>query len=153
MTERKCGGCTACCKTHAVNSISKPAGVWCNHCEIAKGCLINTQKPQACRNFKCLWLNGFFSEQERPDKTGVVADISEPPILNQKAILLLGLQSDSLTSDYAIGLTYCLLKQNLVVVHGRPDGSYNLVFFPSQDSFSRARHDWLEQNGIKTFVS
>lgn len=70
--DRKCGGCTACCKTHEVVEIKKPRGVWCTHCDIGKGCRIYLERPQACKSFRCLWLRGVGDERDRPDRSKVV---------------------------------------------------------------------------------
>lgn len=155
MTERVCGGCTACCKTLPVPSISKKAGVWCEHCELGRGCKVNDHKPNACRNFRCMWLLGAGGEADRPDKTGVVTHVEVSPILMQKAVFLSGLsglQSNSRETPYALKLTLVYLKQKLPVVHVGPDGSYQRVFFPSIDSSSRVDLATLEREGITTMV-
>ena len=70
---RECGGCTACCKIMAIDELKKPPSVWCPHCEIAKGCQIYADRPQDCRNFRCLWLDDErLPDAMRPDKTKVV---------------------------------------------------------------------------------
>lgn len=72
-----CGTCTACCRTFAVPTLNKPAGKWCQHCAIGKGCTIYEQRPKPCLNYECLWLqsqrqpNGLDIEL-RPDKCKVV---------------------------------------------------------------------------------
>jgi hypothetical protein len=52
---RECGDCTLCCKLLGVESIGKPAAVWCTHCANG-GCAIYEARPQECRNFVCGWL-------------------------------------------------------------------------------------------------
>lgn len=76
--ERPCGGCTACCKVAAVPEIGKPAGKWCEHCAIGSGCKIYAKRPQACRDFYCLWkVMPDFPEELRPDRCGVVWQMTE----------------------------------------------------------------------------
>jgi hypothetical protein len=74
MTRRDCGGCTLCCKLVAVPALDKPQGKWCQHCQIGKGCAIQGQpeRPEACAIFDCLWLQGYGTEEMRPDKSKVV---------------------------------------------------------------------------------
>jgi hypothetical protein len=63
MSTNNCGTCTACCRIFDIPAISKPAGTWCQHCDIGKGCKIYDSRPEMCREFKCLWL----LSQERED--------------------------------------------------------------------------------------
>jgi hypothetical protein len=69
---RTCGTCTACCFTHAVIAIGKPGSEWCTHCEIGGGCRIYLDRPEQCREFSCLWLQGWADEQDRPDRLKIV---------------------------------------------------------------------------------
>jgi len=71
---RSCGGCTACCKTHAVFEIKKPTGKWCPHCDTSRGCSIYPNHPRACKDFKCAWLRGFGEDGNRPDCTKIILD-------------------------------------------------------------------------------
>ena len=72
---RACGSCTVCCKTHYVFEFNKPPGEWCTHCMPGRGCKIyTTNLPEGCRQFKCEWLKGSGTNNERPDHTGVVLD-------------------------------------------------------------------------------
>lgn len=72
INARTCDTCTACCFTHAVTAIAKPGGEWCRHCEIGSGCRIYLDRPEQCREFSCLWLQGWASEHDRPDRLKVV---------------------------------------------------------------------------------
>ena len=63
MAENKCGICTACCKTMRVEELNKPPSVWCSHCVKGTGCSIYQDRPQACRDFRCVWL----ASQDRAD--------------------------------------------------------------------------------------
>lgn len=76
---RTCGGCTACCKTHAVHELPKKAGVWCTHCDIGKGCKIYEGRPRGCADFQCGWLLGMWNEEDRPDKLKIVPSFIEVP--------------------------------------------------------------------------
>ena len=69
---RRCDDCTACCFTHAVTAIQKPGSEWCPHCEIGSGCRIYPERPEQCREFSCLWLQGWADDQDRPDRLKIV---------------------------------------------------------------------------------
>jgi hypothetical protein len=53
---RSCGSCSLCCKLCAVIQLNKPAGQWCPHASPGSGCKIHDRRPQACREFYCVWL-------------------------------------------------------------------------------------------------
>lgn len=82
-TENKCGSCTACCKVYAIPQINKPAGDWCTHCAIGKGCKIYTRRPATCIDFECLWLQSQrhapLPVELRPDKSKIVFNMSTNP--------------------------------------------------------------------------
>lgn len=75
-----CGSCTACCRVFDIPQVQKPAGVWCQHCDIGKGCKIYEARPQPCVEFECLWLlsqkredpNEHLPASLRPDRCKVV---------------------------------------------------------------------------------
>lgn len=55
---RACGTCTMCCKVYLIEDLAKPAGKWCAHCAIGSGCRIYDTRPQQCRAFDCVWVQG-----------------------------------------------------------------------------------------------
>jgi hypothetical protein len=69
-----CGSCTACCRVYAIPDLNKPAGPWCQHCAIGKGCKIYEERPTLCADFKCLWLQS----REREDPREHLADELRP---------------------------------------------------------------------------
>lgn len=71
--ERGCEDCTLCCKVLGVEELDKPAGRWCRHCDVGKGCTIYEQRPQECRDFRCLFLAvETFPEEWRPNRAHFV---------------------------------------------------------------------------------
>ena len=72
MKSRECGTCTACCYGLVVEAIDKPAFQCCRHTVTDGGCGNYAKRPSACRNFRCLWLEGHLSEEDRPDRLGVI---------------------------------------------------------------------------------
>ena len=85
--KRVCGACTACCKTHPIVEIDKPAGSWCSQCDVGHGCRIYAERPTSCREFQCQWLKGSWEENDRPDKTKVVIDFSIYPSIGRTMML------------------------------------------------------------------
>lgn len=79
---RPCGDCFACCSAIGVLELSKAPGVACDHLvHIGKGnhCGIYSGRPDSCRKFDCAWRQGHFSEDDRPDRVGLVFWIPEQP--------------------------------------------------------------------------
>lgn len=69
---RTCGGCTMCCKLLGIPELKKMPGTWCSHCHIGTGCRIYEERPQSCRDFMCMWLQGNAPDGARPDRSKVV---------------------------------------------------------------------------------
>lgn len=72
---RVCGDCRLCCKTLEVPELQKPSGKWCPHAYVEPGgamCSIHDRRPESCRAFRCMWLEGFFEDCDRPDRTRMV---------------------------------------------------------------------------------
>jgi coenzyme F420-reducing hydrogenase beta subunit len=65
---RQCGACTLCCKVMEVTDLQKPRGQWCRHAAAKKGCAVHgtDAQPEACRTFRCLWLDGLVREPLSP---------------------------------------------------------------------------------------
>lgn len=72
---RKCGGCTACCFTHSIYALAKPAKRWCPECSVGGGCRIYATRPDECKTYECMWLEGYGLDQHRPDRMHVVAQV------------------------------------------------------------------------------
>lgn len=75
MTERECGGCTACCEGWLSDkSLNMRPYQPCVHCT-KLGCAIYPNRPEKpCVQFKCGWLlrPDLFSEEMRPDRAGSI---------------------------------------------------------------------------------
>jgi Fe-S-cluster containining protein len=80
---RSCGGCNACCDVLVIDDpqLSKPAGKLCPHWTHETKCTLYSRRPQTCRNFTCLWINGYGRPNERPDRIGALLGqpIAETP--------------------------------------------------------------------------
>ena len=72
---RECGGCTVCCVAPNIDKpeIQKVSGARCRHA-CGAGCAIHDSRPPVCRAFYCAWRTvDIFSEEWRPDLSGVLA--------------------------------------------------------------------------------
>lgn len=69
---RACGLCSECCTNLKVPELDKPAGEPCIHLVAGKGCGIYEDRPQSCRDFSCLWLQGVGDFTVRPDRSHAV---------------------------------------------------------------------------------
>lgn len=76
VPSRSCGSCTACCDVFAIEVLSKPAGVPCQH-STGGGCAIYSVRPQACARWFCLWRKiAALPERLRPDRSGVLFSLN-----------------------------------------------------------------------------
>ena len=110
---RACGECALCCKLISVIDIGKPAGEDCKHCD-SKGCMIYEIRPQSCRDYMCLWVtNPDFPEDLRPDRCGVVWELTE----DGKVVLAACLDEISANSPIMEGMIG-FFRQNGISVLG-----------------------------------
>jgi hypothetical protein len=72
--ERSCGSCSLCCTVLRVDDLSKLAGRDCAH-QGPRGCGIYQTRPNICRGYRCLWLQGGLEDDQRPDLIGGVVDL------------------------------------------------------------------------------
>jgi hypothetical protein len=70
---KACGTCMMCCKLLRIEELEKPAGRWCRHAVIGKGCGIYEGRPPACQRFFCQWmLDARLGPEWKPDKAKFV---------------------------------------------------------------------------------
>src|SRR5262249_53138238 len=69
--DRSCGACTACCTVLNIKTLGKPSGCDCEHLTPG-GCGIYPDRPEACREYHCLWRMGWGRPEDRPDRSGVL---------------------------------------------------------------------------------
>jgi len=74
---RSCGSCTMCCYVFEVPAVATRDYEWCRHCRVGVGCGIYETRPEDCRSFYCLWRMGFGTDEDRPDRHGVVMDLQD----------------------------------------------------------------------------
>lgn len=119
MTNRSCGACSACCKTHAVFEIEKPQGVWCPHCPSKQSCDIYEERPPSCQSFRCAWLNGSGGEEERPDLVRIVCTNEVVYCLGQPVnwCTMMEVSHGALVGNYGQERTMILVREGWVVEH------------------------------------
>lgn len=123
-----CGSCTMCCRVYAIPQLepAKPAGAWCTHCTIGKGCKIYDQRPKLCVDFECLWLQSQSRENPkqrlpadmRPDRCKVVFSPATDP--NIMAAITMPGMSDAWRKGAARRLIDSLVKGGVTVSVGPP---------------------------------
>ena len=70
---RPCGSCRECCIVLEVSELKKPRLKPCDLlCEA--GCSIHgkEEREEICKTYQCGWSKGFFKDEYRPDKSGVI---------------------------------------------------------------------------------
>jgi hypothetical protein len=78
VSPKTCGDCALCCKVMAIDELKKPAGSWCQNCNVGHGCQIYTDRPIECQNFNCLWLiDERLRPHWKPNKSKIVLTTSE----------------------------------------------------------------------------
>ena len=72
---RTCGKCSMCCHLLDIPELSKPANRWCEYCKPGHGgCGVYETRPEVCEKFKCLWLEGWLTQDYwQPQKARMVA--------------------------------------------------------------------------------
>lgn len=73
---RSCSACSACCTLMGVPELDKPLQTKCEHV-CSSGCGIYAERPESCRVFRCLWLQGIGPRQFRPDRSGVMLTVND----------------------------------------------------------------------------
>lgn len=76
MSDRACRDCSECCTAMAIPDVESEMFDSCRHL-CSRGCSIYEQRPESCRGFLCLWMQGFGKVADRPDRTGVTLDYQQ----------------------------------------------------------------------------
>lgn len=71
---RSCGSCTACCTLLSIPELQKPEATKCSH-QCQWGCGIYGERPESCRVFECLWLQGALGRKYKPDECGLMVSM------------------------------------------------------------------------------
>lgn len=145
---RKCGECRACCYTHGVEQIQKPAWQHCLH-ECQQGCAIYQSRPSSCRNFECIWLQGRFEEGDRPDQTGIVLTPGKTLTHNGqeicKVIVAHEVQPGAARQGRADQLLHWILRRNISVII--VEDQTNRSFLPCNEMAKEAFNAIMRAHG------
>lgn len=144
-----CGSCTACCRVFAIPLLNKPAGEWCTHCAIGKGCKIYEARPKTCVEFRCVWLQ---SQKEpghemplglRPDKCKVTfSATTNPRIISATTIPGMNWRRKDV-----MGIISLIIANDMKVVVGTPTSTTKLMI----DKYGEREVEMTEpdENGIQ----
>lgn len=75
---RSCGQCTVCCTELEIKEgldIDGPIGTSCRELS-SRGCGVYSKRPGICKSWECLWLAGWGTEDDRPDRRGALVYIA-----------------------------------------------------------------------------
>jgi len=72
LTDKPCGGCTACCYCVAVEELRKGFYSPCDFCGVA-GCTTYDSRPPSCAAYFCLYSIGLVAQ--RPDECGLLLSL------------------------------------------------------------------------------
>jgi len=92
---RDCGPCALCCILPELPKWNKPGHTPCEHLSDdrdEKRCNAYATRFPPCRKYSCLWLQGEFEEEDRPDLIGAVC--SRLDIHHVREIIILELAND-----------------------------------------------------------
>lgn len=124
---RECGPCSSCCTVLEVLSVNSPAGTPCEHQLTEGGCGIYADRPQGCRPYRCLWLEGELGEGDRPDLSGVIVDRGLSPVFlptwGADAVCVRELREGSSKSAPAVRIINKLKVEGRAVFLKLADGS------------------------------
>lgn len=87
----------------SVAAIDTPVGIRCPH-QASPGCDIYADRPQACRDFYCMWVRdvrGLFEDDHRPDRLGVIFTASKPDDHGRQVIYAHEMVPDAAGNDDA----------------------------------------------------
>jgi len=148
-----CGTCTACCRVFHIPEFNKPAGKWCDHCDIGKGCKIYEARPKACREFACLWLQSQTRENPherlapelRPDRSKVVLSPSTNP--NIIGATTMPGAPDAWNRPAMYAFLASLVERGLGVAIGRPLAATHLKW--TRKGFTEVEMTPPDENGMQ----
>lgn len=113
--KRSCGDCSACCVVMGVEELKKDKYKRCTHL-CAKGCGIYETRPQTCKAFECLWLQGMLTSEHRPDKLGIMFTATGEHGGLGNCIVAMSVWSGALENPKAIELLKAIAQYEIVIV-------------------------------------
>jgi hypothetical protein len=125
LADRPCGDCSVCCTVKPINTpeLTKAPGIACRHCLASGGCGIYETRFPVCREYRCSWkILGWIPEQIRPDRSGVLIDIthSDAPGHELEATLLAFRDGADFERHPMPDIVASLIEQGVLVYLCRP---------------------------------
>lgn len=101
---RQCGPCSACCTYLGIEELQKPSNVTCKHLTGAghAKCSIYANRPEACRKYKCSWLEGMGPEWLKPNRSGILITVYPAEDNSGKPVATVNIFDESKTTDFKI---------------------------------------------------
>lgn len=107
-----------CCILPAAQQIDKPAHTRCQHLQDDR-CDIYPTRPNQCAKYRCMWLQGEFRDDERPDIARVIC--SHVEIINVRDIIAVELEDDDKIPEKFLSR---LIRGGKILQIIETDGSY-----------------------------
>ncbi len=129
---RSCGSCSECCSALGVHELNKEMFVPCRYQIQSEqgGCGVYDKRPTSCREFSCVWLDGNFEEQHRPDRIGFVLATAD---LYEDLVILIAYPSrpDALQTEESKTLLN-LVAQQIPICIFHPNGRRQMLIAEDQ---------------------
>lgn len=116
MTSRSCGTCSVCCSRPSIEEIGKPENVLCDRHD-GRRCSKYEQRPTACREFACLWLQGNLPKEHRPDRLGVAFSATRAHAPDMDVIEAWEIRPDAAREGDGFKVLKALAERFPVLVH------------------------------------
>lgn len=143
---RQCGSCSVCCVTLGVPEIEKKAACDCPHRKRGwKACSIYDTRPQSCRDFKCMWLEGYFGAKDKPDLVGCVFQGAYHPDIGPT--LTVHESFPGAANNPRVQRIIDNLSRGMAVIIVPPDGTDRKVISKNPETVRRIR-DKFARRGI-----
>lgn len=129
--KRVCGGCTACCTTHAIFELEKPMNTDCKYCA-ERSCAIYPSRPKSCQDFNCQWIEGWGENHDRPDRSGVVMDCFAKEGDFAPVVIFWEYRSGALSTPFVWESAACSLEADINVMFWHKSGTIDLYLSPGR---------------------
>lgn len=135
---RTCDTCHECCVQVKVDAFDKPAGVPCHQLTVLNdcgSCGCYERRPDECKAYTCSWLDGYGSEDMRPDKCGILletARIEHPKTMH----LLMGFEHEPGAMEKYADQLAAAATAGVVVVLIPHDQGTPVVFAQLEDALA-----------------
>lgn len=126
-----CDGCTECCTVLGVKALGKSQFTPCDHC-INQACAIYQSRPQECQTYKCLWLVGEGEPEDRPDKLGVILEITQLNLVKVQApaVIVREVRPDAFETSAARSFIGKMAEKCQGLIYLVRPGNIRSAFFP-----------------------